>query len=391
MLWASQPMDRLESLADSSQEASLESSSYEKDRLQLLKSLESSSIKDGEKKRLPASHYLERADLYVRVEGNLPAALDDAEAALEMEPGNTKGLSIKAHALEGLLRMDEAASVLETLVELKPESALQKNDVVMFYVGWARRLTGEKNNKKASFAWAKARKHLEELIEKSETGKSKDYHLLGQLCENLGDMKSASIAYRTAILGEQDSTPLLVYVKAAEAHIDLEEYDLAIRSYQDAIERLQKEHEGLEESKPQDGASLAFPPEWRIRLAQLLKAAGRQCEASDMHGDDHAGSLDCHDHQLMLAIKSIDALRMLMPPSPCLYALRAVANSERGRSLQARSDALKAVRYYNAKYPNATPLGTNQSTEAIVRAVLGNDHLLFRPIFTPIASPTPTM
>ncbi len=320
---ASQPLERMSEPFDREQNWSDSPSREDIERLELLKNMGPPSGGWGVAGLPSVKICLERGELYLRVEGNAQAALDDAERALMQESDNSSALFLKARSLERLGRGSEAISAYEQLVAAAPTSRYMRRQLINVC-----RITGELQ---------KARQEVEALLAMEGKKRWENYHLHGMICASLGtpnDLAMAVSSYGEALARGANDTPLLVYVESAEVYVRLKNLPLAIQDYQSAIMRLQQEH---------GGSSVAFPPEWRLRLAQLLRMHhGESVHVMDCD-ESNPNSLDSYICQLELAINSIDALRAVVLPSAKQYAFRARAAWEMGQYLRAESDAIRAL------------------------------------------------
>jgi len=155
---------------------------------------------------------------------------------------------------------------------------------------------------------------------------------------------------RTAV--PPPSAPLLTTIAQAEQQATLGNLTGAIATYQSAMEGLAHENfrRGAVDSPDDPRAQNGFPPEWRLRLAQLMKSANPQDDA--------------YKAELTHCIADIDQLQAITLDAATLHALRAQANLELGNELQARSDALTAW----SLYPDAT--GPAPDTATIIHTIL---------------------
>jgi len=329
---------------------------------------------------LTAENYLVRGRLYLKVEGNSAKALEDADNALAIEPTMMSAHLLKADALEGLQQLDAASNQYDLILQKTTDTVTLYHRAAFVNLIWGDKLVADGQEQEADAAFEKAQEQIETAIYTLGDNRWENHDLLAAIHVRRGNYEAAENEYAQALSKGNSDKSLLVEVGAAEARVMSRKPSEAYDLYKTAILRYEQNHNGV---------STSFPPEWRIRMAAIGKVFQTDCDSEvDCNELDNKW---CEWCQLRKAIEAIDAHRKVAGSSAEYMAIRAFAWAQMGYLLQARSDALKAVRYYNAKYPNATPLGTNQSTEAIMRAVLGNDHLLFRPIVTPIASPTPTM
>lgn len=181
--------------------------------------------------------------------------------------------------------------------------------------------------------------------------------------------------------------PLLILIERAELHADRGARDnnpiywqKAAEYYQYAIQRMGKWEQEVLASQPTPLPPWtppayfprSFPPEWRLRMAQIMK--------------NHVSGSAWSD-ELSNTIRDIDAHAQEEGPAAILQALRAVSAYDLGHILRARSDALKA---WKLKYSTAAP--PYPSTMCIVRNILGADHLVLKSHTSEITScpPTPT-
>ncbi len=315
-----------------------------------------------------AEELILRAELRILCAQDYEGALADSEAALGTikttgcPKGKSASLDVETTYTAHLRLAAQASLALGNLADAEAYYDLYMAVFSEDHVARWNNMVAAMHNQN----WSNAESHATSLLSVEGARMYENYLVRARARKGLNNCAEARSDYLQALTDWR--VPLVVHIEYAEFLLEScnasepDRHADALAEYSTALERLREKHNGSEK---------AFPPEWRLRRAEIMKVTGNPRWPDE----------------IAYAIEAIDCIQKATKPSEKLYALRAEACHVRGHSLQARSDAIRAWELYNKNIDGQNPSPPFPSTNQIIQTVLGAEHLVLQPIPTP--APTP--
>lgn len=283
----------------------------------------------------------------IRCRHDFAGAMDQADfvsarraaAGRSIEEPDVALLAGTAH--QGLQQFEEAVSHYTIYLQSDPQNWVTFRDRIVCRMG--------------AQQWQEASAELEDLL-LVPGGDHWENHLLAARSWREMGVPEAAVAEFELASNNPEAT-LVVSVEEAECILVGGSCAFASDVLAAARQKLIDAH------TDQPDSARAFPPEWRLRAASIMKA----------------GNLPGWQTEFTGTISDIDARAKINKPAAPLHALRAFAALQMDQQLRARADAEEAWRLANNQPSTEVPPATT-ATEALIRGVLGESNIIFRPL-----------